>query len=99
MAETGKKKPRWCVDLSSIQSQWNSSSLQPQIPGQYFDAETGKQYNYFRDYDPSIGRYWASHDIPDTSDRCEYDSGSVLRLLGFVEDLVHRTEPMPVLSA
>ena len=27
------------------------------FPGQYFDAETGKHYNYFRDYDPSTGRY------------------------------------------
>ncbi len=27
------------------------------FPGQYFDAETGLYYNYFRDYDPSTGRY------------------------------------------
>ena len=27
------------------------------FPGQYYDAETGKHYNYFRDYDPGIGRY------------------------------------------
>jgi RHS repeat-associated protein len=27
------------------------------FPGQYFDAETGLHYNYFRDYDPSLGRY------------------------------------------
>src|SRR5262249_16949599 len=27
------------------------------FPGQYFDAETGLNYNYFRDYDPSIGPY------------------------------------------
>ncbi|WP_275100502.1 RHS repeat-associated core domain-containing protein, partial [Sedimenticola hydrogenitrophicus] len=27
------------------------------FPGQYYDAETGAYYNYFRDYDPSIGRY------------------------------------------
>ncbi len=27
------------------------------LPGQYFDVETGLHYNYFRDYDPSIGRY------------------------------------------
>jgi RHS repeat-associated protein len=30
------------------------------LPGQYFDAETGLHYNYFRDYDPSIGRYGES---------------------------------------
>jgi RHS repeat-associated protein len=27
------------------------------LPGQYFDAETQTHYNYFRDYDPSIGRF------------------------------------------
>ena len=27
------------------------------LPGQYFDAETGLHYNYFRDYDPKTGRY------------------------------------------
>ncbi len=27
------------------------------LPGQYFDQETELQYNYFRDYDPTIGRY------------------------------------------
>jgi type VI secretion system secreted protein VgrG len=27
------------------------------FPGQYFDRETGLHYNYFRDYDPAMGRY------------------------------------------
>jgi len=27
------------------------------LPGQRYDAETGLHYNYFRDYDPSIGIY------------------------------------------
>jgi RHS repeat-associated protein len=33
------------------------------FPGQYYDVETGKHYNYFRDYDPSTGRYTTSDPI------------------------------------
>jgi RHS repeat-associated protein len=33
------------------------------FPGQRYDAETGLHYNYFRDYDPSIGRYGESDPI------------------------------------
>src|SRR5207247_3195156 len=31
--------------------------------GQYFDKETNLHYNYFRDYDPSVGRYQQSDPI------------------------------------
>jgi RHS repeat-associated protein len=33
------------------------------FPGQYYDAETGLHYNYFRDYDASIGRYVESDPV------------------------------------
>jgi RHS repeat-associated protein len=32
-------------------------------PGQYFDAETNLHYNYYRNYDPSTGRYIQSDPI------------------------------------
>lgn len=33
------------------------------FPGQLYDSETGKSYNYFRDYDPATGRYVESDPI------------------------------------
>ena len=33
------------------------------FPGQYFDEETNLHYNYFRDYNPAIGRYTTSDPI------------------------------------
>jgi len=38
-------------------------SLNLRFPGQYFDSETGLHYNYFRDYDPSTGRYIQSDPV------------------------------------
>jgi RHS repeat-associated protein len=33
------------------------------LPGQYYDKEVNTHYNYFRDYDPSTGRYVQSDPI------------------------------------
>lgn len=38
-------------------------ALNLRFPGQYFDVETNSHYNYFRDYDPTIGRYIQSDPI------------------------------------
>ncbi|MBI5639953.1 MAG: RHS domain-containing protein [Nitrospirae bacterium] len=34
-----------------------SGNLNLRFPGQYFDPESGLHYNYFRDYEPRMGRY------------------------------------------
>ena len=50
--------PNEDVDLNGTSITYNA-----RFPGQYFDAETGLNYNYFRDYDPSTGRYIESDPI------------------------------------
>ncbi|MCP5206257.1 MAG: pilus assembly protein [Hahellaceae bacterium] len=35
-------------------------ALHLRLPGQYFDAETREHYNYYRTYDPQLGRYTTS---------------------------------------
>lgn len=53
----------WAVDFEpfgNVLETVTSISNNLRYPGQYFDQETGLHYNYFRDYDPSIGRYTQS---------------------------------------
>ena len=69
------RTPRLITDQSGeVKWRWESSPFgngQPEsgivynlrFPGQYYDNETGLHYNYFRDYDPSTGRYVQSDPI------------------------------------
>lgn len=38
-------------------------TLNLRFPGQYYDQESGLNYNYFRGYDPATGRYIKSDPI------------------------------------
>jgi len=40
-----------------------AAAMPLRFPGQYADDETGLSYNYFRDYDPSLGRFIESDPI------------------------------------
>jgi RHS repeat-associated protein len=60
---------RWDTDpFGTVTPNQNPSGLGTfsynlRFPGQYYQAETGLNYNYFRDYDPQTGRYLESDPI------------------------------------
>lgn len=50
----------WNSDPFGNGSPTGSLSYNLRFPGQYYDAETGHNYNYYRDYDSGTGRYTES---------------------------------------
>jgi RHS repeat-associated protein len=53
---------RWSADYkpfgeATIDQTVSTITNNLRFPGQYYDAETGLNYNYYRDYNPVIGRY------------------------------------------
>lgn len=54
----GNSEPNQNPDLDA-----NLFALNMRFPGQRYDAATGLNYNYFRDYDPATGRYSQSDPI------------------------------------
>jgi RHS repeat-associated protein len=71
-AEDGKVVWKWVGEaFGTTPAQENPSNLGPQaqfvynprFPGQMYDRETNLHYNYFRDYDPQLGRYVQSDPI------------------------------------
>ncbi len=68
------------------------------FPGQYFDAETGLNYNYYRDYNPVIGRYLESDPLllPFIHNRATYFVPSAFVMTpGHLHDYLYvRNSPM-----
>ncbi len=54
---------QWHSDPFGNSTPTGSLTYNLRFPGQYYDAETGHNYNYFRYYDPTIGRYIESDPI------------------------------------
>ncbi|WP_204355766.1 RHS repeat domain-containing protein [Marinobacter bohaiensis] len=48
---------------SSVEPEVSASAPRIGFPGQYLDRETNYHYNYYRDYDPAIGRYIESDPV------------------------------------
>jgi RHS repeat-associated protein len=69
-ATTAADTLMWKWDYFANNSAFGENTPSPQtitfnlrFPGQYFDSETGLNYNYFRDYEAGTGRYVESDPI------------------------------------
>ncbi len=63
-SKTGQVKWQGAVDaFGQVQNTINGLTNKLRFPGQYYDQESGLYYNYFRDYDPELGRYTQSDPI------------------------------------
>ncbi|WP_353048951.1 RHS repeat domain-containing protein [Pseudomonas fluorescens] len=73
----------WKSDAFGVGEPSGSLTLNLRFPGQYFDFETGFQYNYFRNYDPKTGRYRESDPIGLKADlnTYSYASGNPLKYI------------------
>jgi RHS repeat-associated protein len=54
---------QWNHDPFGNGAPTGSLAYELRFPGQFFDQKTGLHYNYFRDYDPRLGRYLESDPI------------------------------------
>jgi len=67
--KTGAARWRWISEpFGTTQPEQAPAGLSPitfnlRFPGQYYDSESGLNYNYFRDYDGTTGRYVQSDPI------------------------------------
>ena len=55
---SGKRLP-----FGTLETATDTVAMPLRFPGQYYDEESGLHYNYFRDYDPTTGRYIQSDPI------------------------------------
>jgi RHS repeat-associated protein len=65
MTDAGRQVPWWRdqTPFGQTVATGGFSESPLRFPGQYADAESGLAYNYFRDYDPALGRYIQSDPI------------------------------------